>query len=112
MCSTSDNATIQQQAVILYDTYPRKAARRPGIAEAVKALKKESFDFLLDRVKEFRRVWENATTEQKQLCPHARTWFHQERYHDDPADWWAFRRRLDRDSKDHHDFGGLQDFSD
>lgn len=72
-------------AETIYDAYPRKAARKAGLAAIRKALKTTPAEKLLKATQAFAEVWKNEPD--RQFCPYPATWFNQERFNDDPASW-------------------------
>lgn len=80
---------LEEQAMALYMAYPRKVARKAGLIAIKSALSEESFDVLMDAVREFAKAREGQPS---QYTPHPATWFNAERWTDDRADWWVGRR--------------------
>lgn len=68
----------------IYDLYPRKVARKAAIAAILKALRKVPGMTLMERTKAYAEAKAGAD---HQFIPHASTWFNQERWDDDPAEW-------------------------
>lgn len=75
------------EACKIYDSYPRKVGKPAAIAKILAALKKESATHLLDRTKAFAASTASWPQADKCFIPHPSTWFHQERYNDDPSTW-------------------------
>jgi hypothetical protein len=73
-----------EQAEAIYRVYPKKVGKPVAIKAILKALKKTSYDALLEAVKKFSVVWNGNSLD---YCPHPSTWFNQERYKDDPETW-------------------------
>lgn len=67
----------------VYELYPLKVAKAAALKAIRKALETQKLDFLLERTALFAKV-RNGNLD---FCPHPSTWFHQERYNDDPAAW-------------------------
>ena len=68
----------------IYFSYPRKVGKGVAIKAIEKALKKVDFNFLLERTKEFAK---SDSGQNGKFTPHPATWYNQERYNDDPAEW-------------------------
>ena len=68
----------------IYEAYPKKANRLQGVKKIISALKKSDEAFLLEATRLFAAAWAGRDL---QFCPYASTWFHQERYEDDPKTW-------------------------
>ena len=87
--------TLDEQAMALYQAYPRKVAR----GAALKAIKKSlimppekggiGYDAMLGAVLEYA---EAKKGQESRFVPHPSTWFNQERWADDRSDWWEGRR--------------------
>lgn len=76
-------------AAEIYAAYPRKAAKPAALRAIVRALKREKFDYLLERTKAFAKAWNGASEVKRHFIPHPATWFNQERYNDSPKEWVA-----------------------
>jgi hypothetical protein len=76
---------IQVQAEALWKAYPRKAGKKPGLKAIIKSLKSNKFEDLLKATHKFCAMWEGEPD--KTFCPHAATWFNQERFNEDPTEW-------------------------
>lgn len=81
---TPASASASGDASDIYDAYPRKVGRPKAIAEITKALKKTPFPDLLAKTQAFAKAQIGADP---QFIPHPATWFHQERFNDDPSTW-------------------------
>lgn len=68
---------------MIYDAYPKKAARPHALKAIKSALKKISSEVLLAKVQEFSKT-RNGDLE---FCEHPATWFNRERYNDDCSTW-------------------------
>lgn len=68
----------------IYQAYPRKVARGAAIKAILQALKKVPGMTLMERTKAYAEAKRNAD---HQFIPHPATWFNQERWDDDPAEW-------------------------
>lgn len=72
----------------IYEAYPLKVGRAAAIAKIRLALKKKPAAFLLERTQLFAAAvarW--PEDERERFIPHARTWFNQGRFDDDPRTW-------------------------
>jgi hypothetical protein len=78
--STSNDA----MAEAIYQEYPRKVSKPEAIAAIKKALKTNSAEKLLEKVKAYASAigWQ-----ERQFIPHPATWFNKKRWEDDPAEW-------------------------
>ena len=74
----------QAEAEIIYLAYPRKVGKPAAISKIMAALKTESPTHLLERTKLYAAV---VAGSDQQFIPHPSTWFHQQRYNDDPKTW-------------------------
>lgn len=83
----SKNKKQQQQqelAESIYQEYPRKEAKEPGITAIIKAMKSNDPEWLLERTK----VYASAIGwKEKQFIPLPATWFNQARFKDKPECW-------------------------
>jgi hypothetical protein len=68
---------------IIYEAYPRKVARPSALRAIRRALANCSFEFLRERTELFARTYDGPI----HYIPYPSTWFNQERYKDDPANW-------------------------
>lgn len=84
---------IQELAESIYQEYPRKEAKEPGITAIIKAMKSNDPEWLLERTKAYASAigWK-----EKQYLPHPATWFNQARFKDKPECW---ERPSDQTSK-------------
>jgi hypothetical protein len=71
-------------AELIYQVYPRKAAKKNGIKAILKAMKENNPDFLLERTKAYASAigWK-----ERRFIPHPATWFNGESFNDDPDEW-------------------------
>jgi hypothetical protein len=69
----------------IYRLYPRPVAKPQSLAKIAAAVKKYGFDFIKERTMLFAAAWKGRTD--LHLCPHSATWYHQERFSDDPKTW-------------------------
>lgn len=75
----------EEAAVEIYGLYPRKIGRPAALKQIKRALKKYPRDKLMDATAKFAECWLGSPD--MQFCPHPATWFHNERFNDDPATW-------------------------
>jgi len=75
---------LHPEAEAVYQIYPRKVGKPPALRAITKALKKVEPEWLKERT---RLYAESRAGEDPSYTPHPATWFHQERYADDPATW-------------------------
>lgn len=75
----------------LWNAYPRKSAKKPGLKAIANALRIEGFFTLMAAVEEFAQ----SPKGQGEFCPHASTWFNQERWKD-PREEWGVKPDDDR----------------
>jgi len=74
-------AERSEQALTIYQAYPRKRNRAAALKAISKALERESFDLLLQRTEAYATA---RSSEDPQFTPHPATWFNNEGYHDEP----------------------------
>lgn len=67
----------------VYKAYPKKVAKPVALRAIRKALKKHTFEFLLEKTKAFAAV----RGDNLEYVPYPATWFNQDRFNDDPATW-------------------------
>jgi hypothetical protein len=79
--------SLENKAVAIFESYPRKAARKPALQAIQRALQKLEFDELLLRTQQFAQAWEGATPAELRFCPYPANWFRDERFNDDPQTW-------------------------
>ena len=72
---------LKGEALTIYEAYPRKRNRAAALKAIEKALKVESFDFLLSRTEAYARA---RSSEDPQFTPYPARWFNAEGYHDEP----------------------------
>jgi hypothetical protein len=73
----------EELAEEIYQLYPLKAGKPAAISEIIKALKRRDSIFLRERTDAYAKAVAGTDT----LIPHPSTWFHQERFNDDPSTW-------------------------
>ena len=79
-----------EKAIAIYRAYPRKVGRAAAIKAISKALKKVSFDELLEAVEAYARSRideDGQFRDDRKYTPHPSTWFNQERWADDREEW-------------------------
>ena len=77
-------AEAEAEAENIYCSYPRKVGKKKALESIRRALKTESPEHLLGRTKAFAA---SPAGNRGKYTPHPATWFGQERYNDDPAEW-------------------------
>lgn len=80
----------EEMAHQIYMVYPRKIARPSALRAICRALRKVPFQILLEKTKKFADITAKnlaADADSKRFVPHPATWFNQERYNDNPAEW-------------------------
>jgi hypothetical protein len=68
----------------IWEAYPKKVSKPPGIKSIEKALKLIDGQVLLKKVLEFADLWKG---EDMQYCPYPATWFNSCRFNDPPETW-------------------------
>jgi len=92
------NEPSPEQVETLYQAYPRHVGKPTALKAIAAALKVEAvkkdlglpFPALLDKVRLYARSRAAAIAkepEERKYTPHPATWFNQQRYKDDPAEW-------------------------
>ena len=79
---------LDRQVAEIWKAYPKKAGKPEGTEAIRKALKKETFEFLLEKTVAYAaavKLWPRG--DNPQFVKHPQGWFNRERYHDDPAVW-------------------------
>lgn len=71
----------------IYGYYPRKVGKGSALKAIQRALKKTSPDALEAAVREYAAAVASWPKEERQFVPHPATWFNQERWNDDRAEW-------------------------
>tara|TARA_R100001443_G_scaffold3258_1_gene10340 strand:+ start:5509 stop:6201 length:693 start_codon:yes stop_codon:yes gene_type:complete len=64
----------------IYNAYPRKVGKADALKAIGKSLKKEEYEFLLKKTKDFAL---SRQAEDPQFTPYPSTWFNREHYHDE-----------------------------
>lgn len=75
------------QCEAIYAEYPRKQGRAGAIKAIEKALKSATFEHLRDRTRAYAEATRSWNDHDRGYIPHPETWFHDERYDDDPQAW-------------------------
>jgi len=78
------NSNLSEKAETIYSHYPRKVGKTAAIKAIVSAMKYESYEKLLETVKEYA---EKIAWKEPQFIPHPSTWFNEGRFNDDPSEW-------------------------
>ena len=68
----------------IYEAYPRKVGKAAGLIAILRALRSRPPEFLLERTQRFAKA---ISWQEPRFIPHPATWFSQERFDDDPAEW-------------------------
>lgn len=71
------------QAEQIYSAYPRKVGRPVALKAIQKALRRFSFEFLMERTQAYAATRNGDIS----FVPNPSTWFNQERFNDDPSTW-------------------------
>ena len=64
----------------IYNEYPRKVGKADALKAIEKALKKESFEFLLERTEVYAKERQGQDSK---FTPYPAKWFNKEHYHDE-----------------------------
>ena len=74
----------EESAEAIYAEYPRKLSKKEAIKAILKAMTKYEPEFLLERTKLYAKAtaWKDKT-----YIPYPSTWFNQERFNDNEAEW-------------------------
>jgi len=83
-----------RQAESLYEAYPRKVAKQDALKAIKKALKRATFDELMDAVLEYAECRRSSGADPS-FTPHPATWFNGSRWLDDRGEW----RRADSQAR-------------
>ena len=82
------DAALLVQCERVYAQYPRKVGRPSALKAVAKALKKVSFEVLLNRTEKYAEAVGSWPAKDKAFVPHAATWYRDERFND-PVESWA-----------------------
>lgn len=81
-------ASIEEEALKVYEKYPMKVGRAVALKSIEKALRKIGADELTEAVEEFAAaVGEWPKEDREKYIPNPATWFNQERWTDDRSSW-------------------------
>ena len=72
--------TNKELPLSIYNEYPRKVGKKDALKAIKKALKKETYDFLLEQTKQYAKSRQGEDT---RFTPYPSKWFNEERYNDD-----------------------------
>ena len=76
-----DKGTTNKELLLsIYNEYPRKVGKKDALKAIEKALKKEAYDFLLEKTKQYAK---SRQGEDPKFTPYPSKWFKNERYLDD-----------------------------
>lgn len=69
----------------IYKAYPRRSGKKNALMSIRKALRDNSFDYLLEKTEAYAKLWQGVSPSHPdfQFIPHPATWFNQERYDDE-----------------------------
>jgi len=76
--------TLEEQAMAIYQAYPKHVARATALVAIRKALQTEPFESLMEAVQAYAKAREG---EPRQYTPYPATWFNQQRWTDDREEW-------------------------
>lgn len=81
-------AAEKQKAIAeIYAAYPKKVGKPAAMKAIAKALLAVDSPTLLQKTSDFATAVAAWPVEDRRFVPHPATWFNQERYNDDPAEW-------------------------
>jgi hypothetical protein len=95
-------SSASQEAEAIWQAYPRKAGKKPGLKAIARCLKETPFQELIRATHKFCALWEGESD--KTFCPHAATWFNQERFKEDPSEWTRPHSNGERETKPRNDY--------
>jgi DNA-binding Lrp family transcriptional regulator len=72
-----------EQALIIWELYPRKVGKKAGLKAIAKALKTTPFETLREATEAFGK----SPKGRGEFCPHPSTWFNEGRWEDDRRNW-------------------------
>ena len=84
------NILLDSEIQEIYSAYPRKVGKAEALRKINMAGRKYSFEFLIGKVREYAKA---TNGKDKQYIPYPATWFHQERFNDDPSEWGVEQKR-------------------
>ena len=71
----------------IYEIFPRKVGRPKALTAIARCIKQYGFEVVMNGTKLFAEAWKASGRTDINFCAHPSTWFHQERFADDPAGW-------------------------
>lgn len=71
----------------IYELYPRKIGRPKALTAIAKQIKAYDFEIVKNGTELFAKAWKESGRTDLSFCPHASTFFNQERFLDDPSAW-------------------------
>jgi hypothetical protein len=81
------------QALEIYESYPRKVGKPSALSAIQKAIAKAGFDLILEKTQDYaltiKRYGIDSKHEKWATVPHPSTWYNQERWLCDEAEWSA-----------------------
>jgi len=75
------------QVEAIYQQYPRKEGKQPGLVQIRKALKAVPFDDLMEATVAYAEAVAKWPEDALRFVPHPGTWYGQQRWTDDRAEW-------------------------
>jgi len=82
-----ERAELERQIAEIWKAYPKKVGKPKGTEAIAKALKTETFAFLLERTQTYAAAVRRWPRGNDHFIKHPQGWFNDERYHDDEAAW-------------------------
>lgn len=92
-CPNSVATPSQQDIEAIYAEYPRKVGKGAALKAIALACKKHDPEWLIERVRTYAA---SPAGQAGQFTPHPSTWFNQERFNDDEAEWQRERTNPSR----------------
>ena len=86
---------------VLYQAYPRKVAPKKAKEKIEIALRDNDYEYLKQKVELYAKSI-NGTD--KQFVPHPATWFHQERFNDDPKEWISQKKETETQTQSRYEY--------
>lgn len=81
-------STYTEDALRIYQEYPRKVSKPQAIKAIVKAIKAGNDpNALIDLTKSYAAAVSKWPDEERKFVPHPATWFNNDRFNDDPKEW-------------------------
>lgn len=75
---------VDEQALEVYNAYPKKVGKPVAIKAIKRAIKENSFEFILEKTRAYALARKG---EDPQFTPYPSTWFGQQRFSNDPSTW-------------------------